>query len=117
MPFHQGLSSRIHYEQTGTGPDIVWVGGGGTMGRDWQRFQTPHFDRAFRSTVFDNRGIGQTACSAPLPWTIEDFANDLAELTRSVCRGDRSKVNLPCAEVKPKVLAPPGSICRSSQSR
>jgi pimeloyl-ACP methyl ester carboxylesterase len=67
VPFHQGLSSRIHYEQTGTGPDIVWVGGGGTMGRDWQR--------------------GQTACSAPLPWTIEDFANDLAELTRSVCRG------------------------------
>ena len=87
VPFHQGLSSRIHYEQTGAGPDIVWVGGGGTMGRDWQRFQTPHFDRAYRSTVFDNRGIGQTTCSAPLPWPIEDFANDLAELTRSVCRG------------------------------
>lgn len=80
MPLFHGSSSDIHYEQTGAGPDIVWVGGGGTQGKDWQRFQTPHFDRSFRSTVFDNRGIRLTACRAPLPWPIEDFASDLAEL-------------------------------------
>ena len=79
--------SSIAYAQTGSGPDIVWVGGGGTLGRDWQRFQTPHFDQAFRSTVFDNRGIGGTVSDAPLPWSIADFSNDLAELVEGVCDG------------------------------
>ncbi|PZR00229.1 MAG: hypothetical protein DI533_06465 [Cereibacter sphaeroides] len=87
MPFFSGSSSIIRYDQTGTGPDIVWVGGGGTRGRDWQRFQTPHFDANFRSTVFDNRGIGETTCSAPMPWTMSDFAGDLAELIRGTCNG------------------------------
>jgi pimeloyl-ACP methyl ester carboxylesterase len=85
MPFFDGTASSIYYEQTGTGPDIVWVGGGGTTGRDWQRFQTPHFDTAFRSTVFDNRGIGQTRCGAPLPWPLADFATDLVELVEAAC--------------------------------
>lgn len=87
MPFHNGSSAAIHYEQTGSGPDIVWVSGGGTLGRDWQRFQTPHFDPRFRSTVFDNRGIGSTTCDAELPWPISDFAHDLAELVEGVCDG------------------------------
>ena len=71
----------------GAGPDIVWVGGGGTRGRDWQRFQTPHFDPSFRSTVFDNRGIGATTCDDPPPWQIEKFARDVAELVEGVCDG------------------------------
>ena len=87
MPRFEGSMASIHYEQTGAGPDIVWVGGGGTIGREWQRFQTPHFDPHFRSTVFDNRGIGETTCPAPLPWTIEHFAADLAELVKAVCGG------------------------------
>jgi len=85
MPFFEGVESRIFYEQSGTGPDIVWVGGGGAMGKDWQRFQTPHFDRSFRSTTFDNRGIGQTTCDQPMPWDITTFARDLAELVQKVC--------------------------------
>lgn len=87
MPFYSGSSASIYYEQTGSGPDIVWVGGGGTRGQDWQRFQTPHFDARFRSTVFDNRGIGNTVCAAPLPWPIADFARDATELIKSVCDG------------------------------
>jgi pimeloyl-ACP methyl ester carboxylesterase len=87
MPIFTGSKSSIAYAQTGAGPDIVWVGGGGTMGRDWQRFQTPHFDPTFSSTVFDNRGIGDTVCEAPLPWPISDFSNDLAELVTDVCDG------------------------------
>ncbi len=87
MPHHPVSSGTIYYEQSGAGPDIVWVGGGGTRGRDWQRFQTPHFDPAFRNTVFDNRGIGETVCGQPLPWDISDFARDLAELIAGVCAG------------------------------
>ena len=87
MPHFSGSTASIFYETTGSGADIVWVGGGGTRGRDWQRFQTPHFDAAFRSTVFDNRGIGATSCHQPLPWQIEDFARDAVELIESVCDG------------------------------
>ena len=87
MPVFHGSSAEIHYEQTGEGPDIVWVGGGGTRGCDWQRFQTPDFDAGWRSTVFDNRGIGLTVCNAPLPWPIEAFSDDLAQLVRGVCGG------------------------------
>ena len=85
MPFFDGADARIFYEQSGAGPDIVWVGGGGALGKDWRRFQTPHFDGAFRSTTFDNRGIGQTACDRPMPWGIDAFARDLAGLVRAVC--------------------------------
>jgi pimeloyl-ACP methyl ester carboxylesterase len=87
MPQFSASSASIFYEQTGAGPDIVWVGGGGTQGRDWQRFQTPHFDAHFRNTVFDNRGIGGTSCNLPLPWPLSGFASDLAELVRGVCSG------------------------------
>lgn len=87
MARFDGSASSIWYEQTGNGPDIVWVGGGGTAGRDWQRFQTPYFDRSYRSTVFDNRGIGETTCVTPLPWSLGEFATDIAELVRAVCSG------------------------------
>lgn len=87
MPYFPGSSATLYYEQTGSGPDVVWVGGGGTRGQDWQRFQTPFFDPRFRSTVFDNRGIGETTCDRPLPWPIEVFAGDLAELVSGICDG------------------------------
>jgi len=89
MPFFQGSEAEIWYEQLGNpdGPQLVWVGGGGTRGRDWQRFQTPHFAGAFRNLVYDNRGIGETRCAAVAPWGIERFSHDLAELTAGVCGG------------------------------
>jgi pimeloyl-ACP methyl ester carboxylesterase len=86
MQVFEGKEASIAYEQTGSGPDIVWVNGGGARGRDWQRFQTPHFDPHFRSTIYDNRGIGETRCDAAMPWTVADFARDAAELVRAVCR-------------------------------
>lgn len=60
MSHFQGTESEVWYEEVGlaNGPPLVWVGGGGTMGRDWHRFQTPHFANRYRNLVFDNRGIG-----------------------------------------------------------
>jgi pimeloyl-ACP methyl ester carboxylesterase len=94
MPHFRGSEAEIWYEQVGnpTGKQLVRVGGGGTMGRDWRRFQTPHFAVGFRRLVFDNRGIGATRCAAPMPpgikpWLIERFAHDLAELIAGVCDG------------------------------
>jgi len=87
MPHLQGSEASIYFEQVGSGPDIVWVGGGGTCGKDWHRFQTPHFVGRFRNTVYDNRGIGATKCEKPMPWTIEHFATDLADIIRHACGG------------------------------
>lgn len=87
MPHLQGSQASIYYEEVGAGPGIVWVGGGGTMGKDWHRFQTPHFAPSFRNIVFDNRGIGATICDRPMPWGIADFATDLADLIKGVCGG------------------------------
>jgi pimeloyl-ACP methyl ester carboxylesterase len=89
MPHFKASQAEIWYEQVGAadGPQLVWVGGGGTMGRDWHRFQTPHFVKDFRNLVFDNRGIGDTRTDAPMPWPIEVFARDLAELAENVCQG------------------------------
>jgi pimeloyl-ACP methyl ester carboxylesterase len=76
-----------HYEQTGDGPDIVWIcGGGGVPERTWNVYQLPAFPD-FRNTVFHNRGIGQTSCSQALPWTLADFARDTAGLIEEVCDG------------------------------
>ena len=79
--------ATINYRQVGDGPDIVWVSGaGGTIG-SWDGYQVPYFRDSFRNTSYDCRGVGGTTCDIPLPWTIEDFARDTAELIKAVCDG------------------------------
>lgn len=85
MPRFTGSEASIFYEQFGRGPDIVWVPGGGSMGRDWHPYQMPFFETRFRNTTFDSRGIGGTECDVPMPWPIEAFARDTAELIEAVC--------------------------------
>ena len=85
MPIVDGQDSTIHYEQVGDGPDIVWVSGGGGVAADWDPYQIPYFRDSFRNTTFDNRGIGTTSCTVPMPWTMADFARDTADLIRAVC--------------------------------
>jgi pimeloyl-ACP methyl ester carboxylesterase len=91
--FH-GSAATIHFERFGHGPDIVWIAGGGSPGSDWHPFQMPHFRGSFRNTTFDNRGIGRTTCERPLPWPVEDFARDTAELIREVCEPPVALVGL-----------------------
>jgi thioesterase CepJ len=75
----------LYYEQHGDGPDIVWVsGGGGLPEPTWLTYQVPDFP-TFRNTVFHNRGIGRTECTAPLPWTMADLARDTAALIQEAC--------------------------------
>jgi len=85
VPTIKGSQATIHYEQVGAGPDIVWVSGGGGLADDWDPYQLPYFKDSFRNTTFDNRGIGTTRCKSPLPWSMEDFARDTAELIEAVC--------------------------------
>jgi pimeloyl-ACP methyl ester carboxylesterase len=85
VPYVDGSEARIYYEQHGTGPDIVWVSGGGGLASDWHPYQIPFFEREFRNTTFDNRGIGSTSCGVSMPWPLESFAHDTAELIEAVC--------------------------------
>jgi thioesterase CepJ len=89
-----GTEARIHYLQHGAGPDIVWVSGGGGLATDWHPYQIPFFEPEFRCTTFDNRGIGATECEIPLPWPLESFARDTAELIEAVCEPPVALVGL-----------------------
>ena len=84
MPTVKGSQATIHYEQDGEGPDIVWVSGAGGTAGSWG-YQVPYFRDRFRNTTFDCRGVGGTSSDVPLPWTVEDFARDTAELIEAVC--------------------------------
>lgn len=85
MPQFTFSAGTIHYEQFGSGPDVVWVSGGGDAGSRWHPYQMPYFEPLFRNTTFDNRGVGGTTCTVPAPWTIADMARDTAELIEGVC--------------------------------
>jgi 3-oxoadipate enol-lactonase len=77
--------TTLAYERFGTGPDIVFVAGGGDTGSRWHRYQVPHFTAAgFRCTTFDNRGVGGTIAPDP-PWTASDLAGDVAGLIEALC--------------------------------
>jgi pimeloyl-ACP methyl ester carboxylesterase len=94
MPKFSGSRATIAFEQVGAGPDIVWISGGGDVGKSWHGYQVPFFRDAFRNTTFDNRGVGQTTCEAPWPWPMADFAIDTAELIEAVCNPPVAVVGL-----------------------
>ncbi len=87
MPTLTTQDTTTYFEQHGEGPDIVWVAGGGGLPEwTWMPYQLPALPE-FRHTVFHNRGIGDTVCTQPGPWTIADFARDTAALIEQVCDG------------------------------
>jgi pimeloyl-ACP methyl ester carboxylesterase len=72
-------------EQSGAGPDIVWLAAGDNPGSNWRRFQTPAFEPGFRNTTYDVRGVGATRTDDPPPWPIAVHARDCAALIEAVC--------------------------------
>jgi pimeloyl-ACP methyl ester carboxylesterase len=94
MAMLQGTQARIYYEQAGEGPDVVWVSGAGGTAGSWDAYQLPYFSRYYRNTTHDSRGVGATTCDAPLPWPIEAFALDVAELIAAVCEPPVALVGL-----------------------
>src|SRR3954452_18185259 len=77
--------AELHYEQTGSGPDIVWLAAGDHPGANWPRFQTPAFEPGFRNTTYDARGVGATVADGPPPWPIAEHARDGAALIEAAC--------------------------------
>ena len=85
MPMLPLKDLDLRYIQQGSGPDIVWLPGGDEVAEAWDhQFET--FGTAFRNTSMDPRGAGKTVVRKPPPWTIEDMADDCAELIRARCQ-------------------------------
>lgn len=85
MPELSITQASVFYEQSGNGPDIVWVAGGDQPGSDWRLYQVPYFDPRWRSTTYDPRGVGRTKAEAQAEWTIAEHAADCAMLIEQVC--------------------------------
>ena len=80
MPTHRCDGAILNYDQTGQGPDIVWMPGGDNVGTDW-RYQTAAFDGEFRCTTHDPRGAGATEALVPPPWSITQLNSGRYALT------------------------------------
>ncbi len=83
MSIFEASGARVYYEQTGEGPDVVWLPGGDQRGSE-MRWQVGGFPD-FRNTTMDPRGVGETEHLEGPPWSILDMARDCAELIDAVC--------------------------------
>ena len=84
----------LHYEQSGAGPDVLWLAAGDNPGANWRRYQTPAFEPGYRNTTYDARGAGATVSETPPPWDIPVHAADAAALIEAVCDGPAFLVGL-----------------------
>jgi pimeloyl-ACP methyl ester carboxylesterase len=105
MPELHAGEVELHYEQSGAGPDIVWLAAGDNPGSNWRRHQTPAFDRDFRSTTYDARGVGRTRSQTPPPWGIEQHAADCAALIEAACAPPVALVGLSMGSLIAQQLA------------
>ena len=74
MPHFRTSGANLYYEQTGSGPDIVWLPGGDQRGEE-MRWQVGGFPD-FCNTTMDPRGVGETEHLEGPPWSILDMARD-----------------------------------------
>ena len=85
MPALELDEVTLHYDQSGSGPDVVWLAAGDHPGANWRRWQVPAFEPGWRNTTYDARGVGGTESRTPSPWPIESHARDVAALIERVC--------------------------------
>jgi 3-oxoadipate enol-lactonase len=78
-------NAELYYEESGSGPDVVWLAAGDQRGSIWRRYQTPAFDGDYRNVTYDARGVGETTSDGPPPWPIADHAADVIALIEAVC--------------------------------
>lgn len=85
MSILKTANADLYYEQSGTGPDIVWLAAGDQRGGIWRRYQVPAFDDGYRSVTYDARGVGATVSVKAPPWPIAEHAADVVALIEAVC--------------------------------
>ena len=78
MPFAEANGLRLFYEDQGAGDPLLLIMGLATDHTGWM-LQTPAFAERYRTIVFDNRDVGQSAY-ADGPYEIADMADDALAL-------------------------------------
>ncbi len=73
---------NINYEIIGDGQPLLFIHGIGSSLRDWEN-QVPVFSKKFKVITLDLRGHGQTD-KPKGPYSISMFAEDIAELIKSL---------------------------------
>jgi pimeloyl-ACP methyl ester carboxylesterase len=104
MPTVHTPDAVLRFEQTGAGPDVLWLAAGDQPGHVWREFQTPAFPD-LRNTTYDARGVGGTDSNVAPPWSIEDHAADAAALIRTVCQPPVTLVGLSMGSLIAQELA------------
>ncbi len=92
MPTAKLNDIRLHYDACGEGEPLLFVHGLGSSARDWEN-QVPFFADGFRVVTPDLRGHGRSD-RPPGPYGIALFANDIAELIRTLELGPTHVVGL-----------------------
>jgi pimeloyl-ACP methyl ester carboxylesterase len=82
MPRVEVNGVGIHYEEHGSGPPLVMIGGLGADTSLWSK-QVPAFSARHRVVVFDNRGSGESD-KPDEPYSIPMFAADTVGLMRAL---------------------------------
>jgi len=82
MPLIQVDQTRLYYESSGQGEPLFFIHGLGSSIRDWEN-QLPYFAEHYRVVALDLRGHGKSD-KPPGPYSSQLFANDIAELIRSL---------------------------------
>jgi pimeloyl-ACP methyl ester carboxylesterase len=82
MPYLSIDGARLYYDETGSGPPLLFVHGLGSSGRDWFA-QASHFETSYRVIRVDLRGHGRSQCPRG-PYHIATFARDVAVLLRKI---------------------------------
>ena len=78
MPFARLHDTKLYYEQSGAGPDLLIISGTGSDLRI-PRLPIPQLDESYRILRYDHRGLGQSGTSEAAV-TMANFADDTAAL-------------------------------------
>ena len=106
------MDSPLHFEETGSGPPLVFVAGLGGEGRFWSR-QLAFFARTHRVISYDHGGCGRSA-GAPANRSVESMSEDLAHLLAKLGVADAVVVGHSTGGAIAQVLAAeqPGLVSR-----
>ncbi|MFI1996551.1 alpha/beta fold hydrolase [Actinoplanes sp. NPDC020271] len=84
MPYLDTNGTRLSYERTGHGEDVLLIMGQNAAGHVWDMHQTPALRRAgYRTTTFNNRGIPPSS-APPGSYTLADMAADTRGLIEAL---------------------------------
>jgi pimeloyl-ACP methyl ester carboxylesterase len=80
MPYHSVDDVPLYYDETGSGPPLLFVHGLGSSTRDWAE-QVAHFRSDYRVLRLDLRGHGRSGRPQG-PYHMAEFAREVAVLLR-----------------------------------